>query len=32
MEPPEDTPANSIPQNKAPNFVVDALTTGKLSV
>ncbi|KAK2566513.1 Selenoprotein S [Acropora cervicornis] len=28
MEPPEDTPANSIPQNKAPNFVVDALTTG----
>lgn len=28
MDAPEETPLNSIPQNKAPNFVVDALTTG----
>ena len=32
MEAPDETPPNSVPQNEAPNFVVDALTTGKLSV
>ena len=32
MEAPEEAPPDSVPQNKAPNFVVDALTTGKLSV